>query len=262
MSMLRWTSVILVAGMLAMAGCGDDDDGGNGGGGGGGGELGGEAAKLEPPKQPAPEDCAAAPKSDQEPADLVPEPGRYTYTVEGTREEKGSGTPTKLPSEAPLIVTPSVNVGKVACFRTQFVYSPKEADTVTFAVSGEDVYITGIQSFVAGQTPGFKPEPPIKAIQGTGTEDWGGEFGGPTTGQYQGSFLARKPLEFEGKSERALGFELRFSFAGEVRGTSTQSTYVSPTKGYLFEQDVEQDRDFGGQSVVLKYKAKLKSFQP
>lgn len=245
---------LVAAAAALVAGCG----GGNGGSGGG---PSGASAVLKPPAKPTAADCRAdVLRTNVKPSNLVPPPGNYTYSTNGTRQDVNGGASTSLPTSSPLRISPSTRVGKVVCFRSQTVYTPKEADTVTFAVRGGDVYITAIDSFVAGQTPHLRPDPPIKAVDGSGAQQWSGRFGGPSSGQYAGSAIGRKSFTFQGRRQRAFGVELRFSFAGELRGTSRQDNYVSLKNGTVFQQVVQQDRDFGGESVRLRYKSTLKSF--
>jgi hypothetical protein len=260
MPKLRTASVILMAvGAMALGGCGGDD---KDAGGGGDDQLGGGSATLKPPTTPKPEDCGGGTlKSDRKADPLAPKPGTYVYDVKGTRSESGSGAATALPKTSELRVTPSIRVGNLVCFRSQTVYSPKEADTTTFVVSGFDVYVTKIEAFVGGQTANLQPSPPIKAVDGSGAEEWTGQFEGPTSGGYRGETLGRRPFTFEGRSDRAAGVKLSFNFEGELSGKSTQETYVSLDGGTLYQQNVTQERNFGGSSVTLKYDWKLKSFR-
>jgi hypothetical protein len=260
MASLRTVSVILAAGLIALSGCGGDDD--NGGGGGGDDQLGGEAARLTPPEKPTPEDCGGEAVASDKKADegLVPKPGTYVYDVKGTRGESGAGADTALPKTAELRVTPSTKMGNVVCFRAQTVYTPKEADTVTFVVRGGDIYITKLDFFVAGQTPEIVPQPAIKAVDGSGAEQWQGTWSGPTTGSYKAVLQERQEFSFEGKTENVPGVQLDFEFKGELNGKSSQLTYASLEGGTLYQQKVEQERGFGGTSVTLKYDWKLKSF--
>lgn len=257
MASLRTASVILAAGLIVLSGCGGDDNGG-----GGDDQLGGEAARLAPPEKPTPEDCGGEAVAADKKADrgLVPKPGTYVYDTKGTRGESGAGADTALPKTAELRVTPSIKIGNVECFRSQTVYTPKEADTVTWVVRGGDVYITKMDFFVAGQTPELVPQPPIKAVDGSGTDQWQGAFSGPTTGTYKAVLQERRPFSFEGRSENVPGVQLDFAFKGELNGKSSQLTYGSLDGGTLYQQKVEQERSFGGTSVTLKYEWKLKSF--
>ncbi|HEX8052747.1 MAG TPA: hypothetical protein VF517_07120 [Thermoleophilaceae bacterium] len=256
MASLRTTSVILAAaGVMALAGCGGDDKKDEGD------ELGGGSASLQPPETPKPEDCAGdALKTGERADNLAPKPGTYTYDQKGTRSESGSGSGTALPKTAELRVTPTIKVGNLVCFRSQTAYSPKEADTTTFVIRGGDVYVTSLDSFVAGQTAQFRPNPPIRGVDGSGAEQWTGSFGGPTQGTYEGTLLPRQSFSFEGKSTKSPGVKLHFAFKGELSGESTQETYVSLDDGTLFRQKVDQTRNLGASSVKLKYDWKLKSF--
>jgi hypothetical protein len=242
---------VVVMACFAVAGCG----------GGGGATSVGTSANLTPPTQPTAQDCRPdVLHTNVKLQNTPPTPGRYSYTVKGTRRDLSrSGVPVTLPSTAPLIVSSTTHTGNVVCFRTQIAYTPKQANTVTFALRGGDFYIVSIDFYVAGQTLRLRPNPPIKAVDGSGTLDWGGTFGGPTTGSFAGSQLGRKSFTFKGRRDRAIGVQLRFSLSGELRGSNVQTLWLSLTRGTLYQQKVQQVQNFGSQPVELRYTANLKS---
>lgn len=243
--------------LVALAGgCGggDDEDGGGGGT---------QSSKLAPPEKPAAADCRAdVLKTDVKPSVTPTPPGRYTYAMQGTRRDlRASGVPVALPRSSPLTVTESTQDGNIICFRGQTAYTSKQANTITFAIRGGDLYIASIDFFVAGQTLTLKPDPPIKAIDGSGATDWSGTFSGPTKGSYTGSALGRRSFTFQGRSERALGVELKFDLTGELRAKISQTLWLSLDRGTVYEQKVNQRQDFGTQPIQLEFAAKLKSYK-
>ena len=252
---MRRRHALALALVAAIAGCGGDD---------GESDSGGEAASLTAPEKPAPEDCAPGKlRTDVKPESGAPAAGRYTYSMKGTRRDLNkSGVEVALPKSAPLLVTPSTKVENVVCFRTQIRYTPKQANTVTFAIRGGDFHIVDIDFFVAGQTLTFKPETPIKAVDGSGALSWNGSFTGPTEGSFRGTTLGRRSFTFEGRTERAIGIELEFKFSGELSGSNKQTIWISLDRGTLYEQKLDQVQNFGAQPIALKYDAKLKSFAP
>lgn len=252
---MRARAVVAMALVAGLAGCGDD------GGDGGSGE---ESAPLTAPEQPAEKDCAPdLLKTDVRPQSGAPKAGTYTYDMKGTRKDLNrAGVPVALPKAAPLLVTPTTKIGNVICFRTQIRYTEKQANTVTFAIRGGDFHIVGIDFFVAGQTLTFKPDKPLKAVDGSGALDWTGSFTGATRGQFRGTTLGRRSFTFQGRSERAVGIELQFKFNGELRGSNQQTIWISLERGTLYEQELQQVQNFGAQPIELKYRAKLKSYKP
>ena len=253
---MRRVGAVSLALFAIAAGCGGDEDGG---------DVGStEAASLKPPEQPAARDCAGEKlRTDVKPQSTAPDPGRYTYAVEGTRKElRRSAVAVALPKTAPLFVTPATKIGNVICFRTQIRYTPKQANTVTFAIRGGDFHIIEIDFFVAGQTLTFKPDVPLKAVDGSGTLSWNGTFTGPTKGSFKGTTLGRRPFTFRGRTERAMGIELQLRLSGELRGSNKQRIWISLDRGTLYEQRLEQVQNFGSQPMALDYHAKLRSFDP
>lgn len=247
--------------MLALAalvgGCGGGDDEDDGGG------AGAQSSKLAPPGKPTAADCRAdVLKTDVKPSVTATPPGRYTYSMEGTRRDlRASGVPVTLPRTSPLTVTEATREGNIICFRGQTAYTSKQANTITFAIRGGDLYIASIDFFVAGQTLTLEPNPPIKAVDGSGAQDWSGSFSGPTKGSYTGSALGRRSFTFEGRTERALGVELKFKLTGELRADISQTLWLSLDRGTVYEQKVEQVQNFGTQPIELKFEAKLKSYK-
>ena len=218
------------------------------------------SSALAGPTAPKPADCQAkALATSAKPENLNPAPGAYTYAINGTRRDLGAaGVATKLAPTTVSIGTRSIKIGKLVCFRVQRRYTPKIADTYTFVVRGGDLYIAGLDFYVAGRTTHVVPNPPIKAVDASNL-NWQGTFSGSTTGQYAGSSIGRKNVKFNGGTEHALGVELRLSFAGAVKGTTRQDNYLSLGKGILLSEDVTQDRTIAGSQVRIAYKSKLKS---
>ena len=240
----------VVLAVSALAGCGGTDDSSSGGG---------ESARLEDPTKPTAEACATETlATSAKPDYLVPRAGSYRYSMRGTRKTLAQeSVASPLPKQTQFVFTPPLASGNVRCYRTQRRYSPDVADTTTVAVRGSDVYVTNLDVFTRGKTYTVKPNPPIKVLDGDDFE-WGGTFSGPTTGRYQANVLGRRPIAAGGgKRERAVGVQLRVSFAGDLRGTARTVTWFSMDSNLPLLEQSKQDRDVAGLRLGLEYEAKL-----
>ena len=234
---------------VALAGCGGSDDDSS---------ESGETAKLENPTRPAAADCATdALATSAKPDYLVPKAGNYRYAMQGTRKTLAQeSVSSPLPRQTQFVFTPTLSEGNLRCYRTQRRYAPDVADTTTFTVRGSDVYVTNLDVFTRGKTFTVKPEPPIKVLDGDDFE-WGGSFSGPTNGRYQANVLGRRAMQVGGKRERAVGVQIRLSFAGDLRGTARTVTWFSMENNLPLLETSKQDRDVAGLRLGIEYEARL-----
>lgn len=249
------TGCILSA--MVFAGCGASDSGDSN-------------TSITEPVKPSAEDCglAIAPpsaKSEKKRSsgrEPVPTAGIYRYSTTGSQVVPGAGLRVKdLPSYSELLVTPSRKVREVTCFRVQRRFAPDIANTSTYVVRGENVYLVGLLIQVLGESQEVRPNPPVLFASNSGSS-WSGQFGGSTYGSYAFSALGKRTYQVGTKRVRAVGMSSSVSFQGEVRGTQAATAWISLDDNVVVAEKVKSRQDFGVSALHLHSRSHLISLQP
>lgn len=230
---------------------------GCGGGDGSGGAT--SVVSIEPAQTPDTRDCAAeALATDVEPDGLTPAPGEYLYATTGERGiPEDRATIQSLPKESVFTATAANDFENVECFVLQRKLSESLADTSTIAIRGSDAYLTKIVAQAGGQITELAPNPPVLIFSGDELE-WEGTFEGPTSGRYRSSIIGRKSIKVGNKRFSAVGVRTEIALSGEIEGTESVTRWLSARENLVLAETVDQRRKFGVDTVVLRYKAKLK----
>lgn len=213
---------------------------------------------VKMPTSPTASDCAIPIlQSQRAAADLDPPAGTYRFAVRGKRKLSGSqGYSRKLPKEMRLIVLPAESFGQVKCFVAQRRYSDSLADTSTFAIRGDDVYLTRLLVQSGGQIADVLPRPPVQSIAGSGSV-WSGQFRGPTSGSYRMELLGRKSMTLRGERVTAAGIQSEFVFNGDFTGRESSERWIATETNEIISERVHQERNFGVDVISLDYTARL-----
>lgn len=222
-----------------------------------------EGIRLAAPTRPATADCAARQLATAAtPEGLAPAPGSYRYRTEGTRTLSGERSRVRrLPSRTTIAVTGERRIGNLRCFRVQRRYARALGDTATFVIRGSDIYLTGLLLQVGGDLSEIAPDRPVLFLSGDELE-WSGRFEGTTRGRYAASVIGRRTMKVGTRRVRAVGVEIRLSFAGEVRGTARLEQWISPDRNLVIAEKVEQRRSYGLDRLRLDYSSRLASLRP
>lgn len=245
--------VLAVTVALAIAGCSGSSKNG------GGAQQG--AVVLRPPGTPGQRDCSVGSlRTNVRAQNLAPTPGAYSYNVKGTRSLTGPTRSVKrLPAVVKVIVTPSRRFGKLVCFRVQRRYTAALGDTATFVVRGSDVYLSLLTLQSGGEITEIHPAPPVRSLSGNDL-NWSGSFAGDTRGQFAGDVIGRRSLRLpDGSRAKAIGIQLRVSFAGETRGTLDTVQWLSTARNFVLAEKVDLKRTFGLDHEHLRFEGHLRT---
>jgi hypothetical protein len=245
---------VLLAAAIVVGGCGSDE------------EAPERPIRLvQPPTPPGADDCASPSLATrQRPDELAPEAGTYRYETDGILSTLRDGRVTdrrQLPGTTPVIVTEARRVDALRCFRVQRRLTDSLADTATVVIVGSDVYIARLELQAGGDLIEVVPRPPIRSLAADELE-WAGSFAGPTRGVYEASILGRRTMRVGGARVRAVGIEIRLSYAGDVRGRERSRAWFSLRENLALTEQVERERDFGLERQRLDYRSKLVSLTP
>jgi hypothetical protein len=244
---------LLLTALLAACGGGDDEP-----------APGAEGASAAAPEPPDAERCAAeALRTSVRPGALVPGAGTYEVAVRGTStliEAGGQSRPEALPRRGKVVVTPARSFGNVRCFTTQTIRGPLRTDA-TFAVRGEDIYLTASEFDNGASRTSVAPSPPILAVRG-GELEWSGTFSGPTRGTYRASAIGRRTMTVGGERVRVVGISSQTSFDGEQRGTDDSTRWVSLRDNLVVLEEAASEISSGGDRLRLRARTQLLSLRP
>ncbi len=251
---------IAIALPAAVAGCG-------GGGGGGSGPGGGkDPAAIQVPGRPSAADCGfAAPTgkvSGGKKKKSPPAPGVYRYAVAGTQALPGSGVRVKdLPPRGDLYVAPARRHAGLICFTAQRRFSAEVANTSTYVIRGNDVYLVGLRIQALGESHLIHPDPPVLTVSDKGSS-WSGRFGGSTAGSYQFSGLGKRTFRVGSRPLRAVGISSVVSYSGAVAGTQRSTTWISLHHEVVVAEAFRSQQRLGVSSLRLHSHSHLLSLDP
>jgi hypothetical protein len=222
------------------------------------------------PTQPSARECgagsAAAPAAEKagkrEPAASAPDPGVYHYGVTGSQTLTGAALRARdLPARGEILVSPSRAVGVLTCFRVQRRFASDIANTETYVIRGDDIYLVGITIQALGETQKIRPDPAVLSATETGSE-WSGQFSGPTFGSYSFSVGGKEKFRVGGKRLRAVRISSSVSYRGAYSGIQKATTWVSVDRDVVLGEEARSSQDFGVSTLRLRSRSHLISLQP
>jgi hypothetical protein len=189
-------------------------------------------------------------------------PGVYRYRTQGR-----SGVPDEavrarsLPRTTELIATRSRRFGDLVCFRLQKRYAPDLANTETYVIRGDELFLVGLQVEALGQSQEVRPTPAVLFGNGTGTR-WSGRFGGRTSGSYDVTALGERSYRLAGKRMRVTGLRSTVIYRGEVSGAQTITAWVSPQRRLVVAEKITLRERLGVSDLRLHLRRQLISADP
>ena len=257
--MTRGVTLLLTTVLVGatLSGCGDD------------GSQDGErrSVLVDPPDTPSEDECtqlagdrSAGAATTEDP----PAPGRYAFASRGVIETRRDGKVVErrqLPKTMDAYVTDARTVGGVSCFRVQNRLTGEIADTATFALRGEELFLVAVELQSGGDLVTYVPNPAIRSLDPKELE-WTGTFAGTTQGDYQASVVGRRTIKVGGRRVRTVGVELRSTFAGDLQGWQTATTWLSVDEKLPVIIDSETVREYGLDQYRAKFHAVLLSVEP
>jgi len=249
---------IAIALPAAVAGCG--------GGGGSDPQVGNDPAAIQVPGRPSAAACGFAGQAGKEAGDKKtkspPAPGVYRYAVAGKQAMPGSGVRVKdLPPRGDLYVAPARRHGTLICFTVQRRFSGDVANTSTYVIRGNDVYLVGLRIQALGESHLIHPDPPVLTVSDKGSS-WSGRFGGSTAGSYQFSGLGKRTFRVGSRALRAVGISSVVSYSGSVAGSQRSTTWISLHHEVVVSEAFRSRQRLGVSSLRLHSHSHLLSLDP
>jgi hypothetical protein len=247
---------VFIALVTGVAGCGGGSDP----------PAGKAPTAIHLPGRPSAADCGfaapvgkgAARKKTKSP----PAPGVYRYAVAGTQAIPGSGVRVKnLPPRGDLYVAPSRRHDGLVCFTVQRRFSTEVANTSTYVIRGNDVYLVALRIQALGESHLIHPDPPVLTVSDEGSS-WSGRFGGSTAGSYQFSGLGKRTFRVGSRPLRAVGISSVVSYRGAVAGSQRSTTWVSLRHEVVVAEAFRSRQLLGVSSLRLRSRSHLLSLDP
>jgi hypothetical protein len=135
-------------------------------------------------------------------------------------------------------------------------YTPEIANTETYVIRGDELYLVGIRFHVQGGSREVRPVPAILFASESGSE-WAGRFSGETNGSYTASGLGRRRYRLGGKDVRVTGIRSSVSYRGAVNGRQLTTTWVSPKRRLIVSETVTMRERLGVNEVRLQLQRQL-----
>jgi hypothetical protein len=196
--------------------------------------------------------------------DKAPQPGIYSYAMAGKQVVPGGALRVKnLPSHSGLFVTPARMNGSESCFRIQMRFSPDIANTSTYVIRGEDVYLVSLLTQALGESQEITPNPPVLSASGSGSK-WSGQFGGRTYGGYSFSALGKRTFQIGNNEVRTAGISSSVSYRGAFNGTQAVTAWIAlrPNPHIVVSEELESRQDFGVSTLKINAHSRLMSLKP
>lgn len=191
-----------------------------------------------------------------------PPAGIYSYRTRGR-----SGVPSEalrardLPRVTTLIVTRSRRFGGLACFRMQKRYSPRLANTETYVIRGDELFLVGLRIEALENAQEVRPVPAVLFASRSGSK-WSGGFSGRTSGSYVVTGLGKRPFRLGSKRLKVTGLRSSVSYRGAVTGTQTTTAWISLARRVIVSERVVLRERLGVSEVRLRLRRRLMDLAP
>jgi hypothetical protein len=160
-----------------------------------------------------------------------------------------------------LYVAPSRRHGGLVCFTVQRRFSPEVANTSTYVIRGDSVYLVTLKIQALGESHLIHPDPPVLTVSDKGSS-WSGRFGGSTAGSYKFSGLGKRTFRVGSRPLRAVGISSAVSYRGAVAGSQRSTTWVSLHHEVVVAESFRSRQRLGVSSLRLRSRSHLLSLDP
>jgi len=227
-------------------------------------------AAIAPPAVPSAKSCGAGRDSAGSPAQgsrrpkrqLPPTPGTYLYRTRGR-----SGIPSEavrvknLPEVTELIVTKARHLPGLTCFRMQKRYTERLANTETYVIRGNELFLVGLRVEALGHSEEVRPVPAVLFGSNTGSQ-WSGQFSGRTSGSYSVTGLGQRLFRAGGRQLKVTGVKSSVSYRGAVSGAQAMTLWISPATRLVTSERLAMKERLGVSEVRIHLRRRLLSLQP
>jgi hypothetical protein len=187
-----------------------------------------------------------------------PAAGVYAYRTTGR-----SGAPSEavrsgdLPARTELVVTESRRFGDLVCFRMQKRYGPGLANTETYVIRDDELFLVGIRIDALGASEGVRPSPPVLFASDAGAARWSGRFSGATRGSYSATGLGAGSYQLGDRSLRVIGLRSVVNYRGVVSGTQAATTWFTVGGRLIVSEEVTLRERLGVTEVRVHLRRSL-----
>jgi hypothetical protein len=227
-------------------------------------------AAIAPPSVPSAESCGVGSASAsyqgqgsrQPKRQLPPAAGIYRYRTRGR-----SGIPSEavrvkdLPRVTELIVTKARRLPGLTCFRMQKRYTERLANTETYVIRGNELFLVGLRVEALGHSEEVRPVPAVLFGSNTGSQ-WSGQFSGRTSGSYSVTGLGERHYRVGDRQLKVTGVKSSVSYRGAVSGTQAMTLWISPATRLVTSEELAMKERLGVSEVRIHLRRRLLSLLP
>jgi hypothetical protein len=140
-------------------------------------------------------------------------------------------------------------------------YTPHLANTETYVLRGNELYLVGLRIQAQGSSRDVRPVPAVLFATNKGSQ-WSGQFVGATSGSYTVTGLGEREYRFGAKRVRATGLRSTVSYRGAVTGTQTTTAWISLGRRVVVVEEADMRQRLGVSEVRLKLRRRLLNLDP
>ncbi|HWC14079.1 MAG TPA: hypothetical protein VG929_05745 [Actinomycetota bacterium] len=191
-----------------------------------------------------------------------PEEGVYTWAVDGY--EKAPGTNRTLPEESHRVVTWQGQNRWIE----HHVFSEQKETWLNLQFADKGVSVTSNRNRVVmgpvtvDKTIVFNPPMFVGLVPFKLGQTWEGSWRGKTSGEYQARTFDHTTLVIGGQEVEVWATEVRMTMRGEVAGTATVRSWVSPEYNLVVKQYQDTRVTTGPGEYRSEWTGQVKSLQP
>jgi hypothetical protein len=143
----------------------------------------------------------------------------------------------------------------------QKLYTPHLANTETYVIRGNELYLVGLRIQALGRSQEVRPVPAVLFATDSGSK-WSGAFTGSTNGSYSFTALGRRSFRLGSRRMTVTGVRSSVSYRGAVDGTQTTTAWVSLAHRLVVTEAVDLRERLGVSQVRLKMHRRLLALDP
>lgn len=166
-----------------------------------------------------------------------------------------------LPQVTDLIVTKARHLPGLTCFRMQKRYTERLANTETYVIRGNELFLVGLRVEALGHSEEVRPVPAVLFGSNTGSQ-WSGQFSGRTSGSYSVTGLGERRYRVDGRQLKVTGLKSSVSYRGAVSGSQAMTLWVSPATRLVTSERLAMKERLGVSEVRIRLHRRLLSLQP
>ena len=191
-----------------------------------------------------------------------PREGVYTWAIDGF--EEAPGTRRELPARSHRVITHDEGLS----WTEHHIFSQQKEQWFGLAMTEEGVVTERVRNRVVigpvtnDKTIDFAPPMFVSRFPFEVGQTWQGKWEGKTSGEYRARCFEHTTLTIGGEKVEVWATEVKMTMRGEIEGTSTVRSWVSPEHVLVVKQYQETEVSSGPADYYSEWSGRLLSLEP